>query len=145
LVDNGVGAVKIVKSGAGAWVLSNSANTFSGGLVVNGGNILLGNTNNSLGNSGGVSAITINSTGGIGGTGATTAAITVNSGGLLSPGPANGNRVGTMFVGGQLNLNAGSTINIDLLGPGLANDLVSMYGASSLTLNGGSATIGVNL
>jgi hypothetical protein len=101
------------------------ANTWSGGLTINGGLVL---ANNTSGSATGTGAIVVNTNGALGGTGSASGAITVNSGGAISPGS---NGVGTVTFTGGLTMNAGAILNCDI---GSTNDKVAVTGA--LVLNG---------
>src|SRR5262249_2077935 len=76
------GTSTFIKSGTGKWTLT-GANTWSGGLTINGGIVLANNTSGSAVGSG---AVAVSSGGALGGTGSVGAAVTVNSGGAISPG-----------------------------------------------------------
>ena len=114
------------KTGTGRWTLT-GANTWSGGLTINGGLVLANNASDSATGTG---AVAVNSTGALGGTGSMSGAVTVNSGGAISPGS---NGVGTVTMTGGLTLNSGAILNFDL-GTTAASDKIAVTGA--LALNG---------
>ncbi len=144
LTDNATGPVSVIKSGIGTWALTNSANTFSGGLVVNGGFLLL---NNTAGNSAGISVVTVNPGGALGGSGSSASPVLVNAGGQLGAGAPTGTRVGTLTLTGTTTLAAGSILNVDLSSPGVANpgDIINLGNVGSLVLPGTPGSVGVNL
>ncbi len=118
------GVNTFTKIGTGRWTLT-SANTYSGGTIINGGIIL---ANNTSGSATGSAAVTVNANGALGGTGSVSGAVTVNSGGAISPGS---NGVGTVTFTGGLTLNSGAILNCEI---GSTNDKVAVTGA--LALNG---------
>jgi fibronectin-binding autotransporter adhesin len=118
------GVNPFTKVGTGRWTLT-GANTWSGGLTINGGLVL---ANNTSGSATGTGAVAVNNGGALGGTGSASGAVTVNSGGAISPGS---NGVGTVTMTGGLTLNAGAILNCDI---GSTNDKVAVTGA--LALNG---------
>ena len=119
------GTTTFVKSGTGKWTLT-GANTWSGGLTINGGIVLANNTSGSAVGSG---AVVISSGGALGGTGSVGAAVTVNAGGALSPGS---NGVATLTINGNLTMNSGSLLNFELGTTG-ASDKVIVNGALVLS------------
>ncbi|TAL04782.1 MAG: hypothetical protein EPO07_04735 [Verrucomicrobia bacterium] len=118
-----------VKNGTGKWILT-GANSWSGGLTINGGLVLANNTSGSAIGSG---AVTVASGGALGGTGSVSPAVTVNSGGAISPGAS----VGTLTINNTLTLNSGSFLNFEL-GTPAASDKAVVNGALVL---GGSLNI----
>jgi autotransporter-associated beta strand protein len=118
------GVNPFTKVGTGKWTLT-GANTWSGGLTINGGLVL---ANNTSGSATGTGAVAVNNGGALGGTGSASGAVTVNSGGVISPGS---NGVGTVTFTGGLTLNAGAILNCEI---GSTNDKVAVTGA--LALNG---------
>ena len=128
------GTTTFIKSGTGQWILT-GANSWSGGLTINGGIVLANNTSGSAVGSG---AVTANSGGAIGGTGSVGASVTVNSGGAISPGAS----AGTLTINGSLALNSGSQWNYELGSPGtgdkvIVNGALSMGGTLNITNAGG--------
>ena len=121
------GTTTFVKNGTGQWMLL-SANTWSGGLTINGGLVL---ANNTTGSACGTGAVAVNAGGALGGVGSVSGAVTVNSGGAISPGS---NGVGTITFTGGLTLNSGSLLNFEI---GTTNDKIAITGALALggTLN----------
>jgi autotransporter-associated beta strand protein len=118
------GVNPFTKTGTGRWTLT-GANTWNGGLTINGGLVL---ANNASGSATGTGAVVVNTNGALGGTGTISSAITVNAGGVISPGS---NGVGTVTMTGGLTLNSGAILNIEI---GSTNDKVAVTGA--LALNG---------
>ena len=110
-------ALALVKSGAGTFTLSR-ANTYANGTIINGGTLLVNNTNNSGTGSG---TVTINSGATLGGTGIIDGAVTNNAGGTLSPGVAG---IGTLTLNSDLILSASSTNTFEVDGTASTNDAV---------------------
>ena len=121
------GAGSLTKSGSGTLILSGT-NTYTGATTLSAGSLLI---NGSTANS----AFTINA-GTLGGAG-TVGALTVNSGGTLAP----GNSPGIVNVTGNLILNSGSIIAMELAGaggtPGTDFDQIAVTGTMTAggTLN----------
>lgn len=115
-INDGGGAVALVKADAGTWTLS-SPNFYSGTTTVSGGTLLV-NGSTSTG------AVAVNG-GTLGGTGTIAGAVTLNSGGTLSPGAS----TGTLTINGSLTMNAGSTNTFEVNGTTLAKDLVAAGGS----------------
>ncbi|MCB9851674.1 MAG: autotransporter-associated beta strand repeat-containing protein [Phycisphaerales bacterium] len=105
VIQNSVGgAGSIRKEGAGTLTLG-GANTFSGGVTVNGGTLLATNTSGSATGSG---SVTVANGATLGGTGTCAGAITVQSGGTVAPGAS----IGTLTVG-DITFDAGSKLDIE--------------------------------
>jgi len=122
-------ALALVKNGAGTFTLSGSSgSTYANGTVINAGTLLVNNTTNSGTGSG---AVVINSGATLGGTGFIDGAITNNAGGTLAPGAAG---IGSLTLGSDLVLAAGSTNTFEVDGTAATNDAV--------VLNVGAATYG---
>lgn len=124
-VISGTGG-QLTKTGTGTLTLTGSS-TYTGATAVNGGKLLV---NGSLSTS---SAVTVATGGALGGSG-TVGAVVVQSGGTLAPGASPG-----IFNVGNLTLNSGSTLNIELDGttPGTGYDRLNVTGTVSL----GGATV----
>ncbi len=116
------GAGALIKAGPGTLTISNNYNTFSGGLTVQQGTLVV---NGSLADSSG----TVNIGAMLRGTGSVSS-FTVNTGGTLAPGVSSG---GTLTVTASLVLSGGEALSFMLGGPG-ANTMVSMP-MGTLTLN----------
>ncbi|MDA7418439.1 autotransporter outer membrane beta-barrel domain-containing protein [Xenophilus arseniciresistens] len=119
----------LVKAGAGTLTLSGTSNMGQAGTHIDAGTLRVDGT---LGGNVDVNAgATLGGTGTVGGAGRT---VRVNSGGTLAP----GHSPGTLNIGGDLVLAAGSTTQFELGQAGTAgganNDLVNVGG--SLTLDG---------
>lgn len=99
------GSGNVVHAGTGTTTLT-TANSYSGGTVVNAGTLLINNTAGSGAGSGG---ITVNNGGTLGGTGSFTGAVTVNDGGSLLPGAS----IGTLGSG-TLTMTNGSTFGYEV-------------------------------
>ncbi len=121
-VSNAIGGIL---SGSGTLTVSsgtvalNANNTYTGSTLVNSGTLLV---NNAIG----TGLVTVSSGARLGGTGTIRGSATINSGGILMP----GNSVGTLTVGSNLTLNAGSVMNFDL---GTSSDRVVVSNNLSLT------------
>ncbi|MDQ0317861.1 autotransporter outer membrane beta-barrel domain-containing protein, partial [Amorphus orientalis] len=126
-VFQGPGALS--KTGTGASILSGASGSYAGTATVSGGSLLV---NNVLGS--GASSVQVASGGTLGGTGTVGGTVTVQSGGTLSPGAS----PGTLTIGSDLVLDAGSTTLFELNTPdvqgGATNDFVSV--SNNLTLGG---------
>ncbi|MEM9479175.1 MAG: autotransporter-associated beta strand repeat-containing protein [Verrucomicrobiota bacterium] len=126
--------VSLVKDDAGKWILS-GANTFTGGVTVNDGTLLV---NNSSGSGTGTGDVTV-SGGTLGGTGTISGTVFAGSAGNVSPGAS----PGTLTVDGNFDCTAlagGSgqlVFELDALAS--TNDLISVGG----TLNIGSGLLGL--
>jgi len=118
--DGTVGTVALVKTGAGVFTLAGT-NIYSAGTIINGGTLLLNNTNGSGTGSG---IVTVANGGTLGGTGVISGAVTVNSGGMLAP----GNPLGILTVSNNLTFAAGSTTFMQVQHSPLTNDAVKVTG-----------------
>ena len=121
IVDNGAIPTILVKDGPGFLRLdenSTNANTYSGGTVINGGELqadyagALGTGNVTINSGGYLLASAANATG--------SGSVTVNSGGLLTPSVVNS-------VTGSIAINSGGTVNLGVSGA---------INSQDLTLNG---------
>lgn len=108
----------LTKNGAGTMRLS-AANTFSGGVTLNTGSLLMDGANT-------VGAVTVNG-GTLGGTGSVSGGVAVNNAAHLAPGDGG---VGTFGVG-SLTLNAGSVLNFEF-GVGGTADRIDVAGLLTL-------------
>ena len=100
-------------------VVLDGNNTYTGATSVNGGTLLV---NNAIG----TGLVTVASGARLGGNGTVRGSATINSGGILMP----GNPVGTLTIGSNLTMNAGSVMNFDL---GTSSDRVIVSNNLSLT------------
>lgn len=84
VISDGIGgkSLALTKAGGGTQILG-SANTYSGGTIINGGSLRLTNTSGSATGSG---PVTVNSGGTLSGTGISTGDLTINSSGSIAPG-----------------------------------------------------------
>src|SRR5262249_24418822 len=105
-INNGNGAVSLVKVGTGTLTLSGN-NSYSGGTTVSNGTLLVSNIS---GTGTGTGAVTVASGGILGGTGTIGGAVTVQSGGKLSPGAS----IGILTVTNPVTLSSGSTTLIEI-------------------------------
>ena len=120
--SGGPGAIE--KVGAGTLVLT-AASTYSGGTTVTGGTLQV---DGSI-----VGDAVVGSGATLGGSGSVGGLVTVNSGGIINPGTAG--TAGTLDVG-DLFLDSGSILNLDLaapsLLPGSGNDFIVVSGTATL-------------
>jgi fibronectin-binding autotransporter adhesin len=113
IANNTTGAVSLVKSGAGTWVLSGTTSAYSGGTSVTAGQLLVTNATGSATGTGAVGVT--GSTAVLGGTGHVSGAVTLTSGGTVYSGavaagtgaPATGVGAG-ITLGSALNVNGGN-------------------------------------
>ncbi len=128
------GAGALNKSGNGTLTLS-QANTFTGGMAINGGNVRVSNTTGSATGSGNV----VLNSGSFGGLGRITGGLTINSG-RISPGNDGGSqRVGTLTTGSETWNGGGMNFSLKDAAStaGVGWDLLSING--TLNLSGLSA------
>ncbi|MDY0169167.1 MAG: autotransporter-associated beta strand repeat-containing protein [Thermoguttaceae bacterium] len=112
IVDNSpTNTTRVVKGGAGTWVLS-GANTYTGPTTVNAGTLLINGTHSGSG------AFAVHSGATLGGTGTIGGATTVNSGAFLAPGAS----IGMVTFSNDLALQANSTLLWEFLEAGAAGD-----------------------
>lgn len=130
------GTTSIVKEGNGYWKLTGN-NIYKGTTTVNGGTLIVNGTQTGTG------AVTVADGGKLAGKGTMPAAVTVQSGGTLQPGdPTAGTaNIGTFTVA-SLNLQAGSTINMEInrtagtVDKVAATSTVALGGTLNLTITG---------
>lgn len=100
------GVTTVIKTGSGAWTLTGS-NSFSGGLVVSNGTVLV---NNTTGSGTGSGAVNVLAGATLGGTGKVSGSVKVQADATLAP----GNGVGTLTISNSLTLAADSLTRIEL-------------------------------
>ncbi len=128
------GGGDIVKSGAGTLTLT-GANTSFGGITVAGGTL---QANNGTGSATGGGIVVVQSGGRLAGGGRVGGDVVVGSGGVLAPGASAG-AMGTLAVGGDISLLAGSRLDFQFGTPGAdfatagQSDSVSVAGNLSIT------------
>jgi autotransporter-associated beta strand protein len=113
------GVTRVVKVGSGAWTLSGS-NSFSGGLMVSNGTVLV---HGSLANS----AVDVLRGATLGGNGVIGGAVTIETDATLSPGAS----IGRLMISNSLTLAADSTTFIEVNKSLTTNDAVICSGAVS--------------
>ncbi len=108
----------LTKNGNGTLVLT-ATNTYNGPTVVNAGTLVVDGTNSYNTNIFGAGDVTVYGT--LGGNGVVSGPVTVESGGTISPGDS----VGTLTLGSDLTLEAGSTNLFDVANsPGASDQLI---------------------
>jgi autotransporter-associated beta strand protein len=111
----------LTKTGAGVLIITGADNGYIGGTTVNGGTLLVNNTN---GRGTGSGAVTVAGGGALGGNGIISGAVTVNSGGVFAP----GNPLGTLTLSNTLGLSPGSTTVMEVESSPLTNNAVKVSG-----------------
>ena len=132
LGDGTVGTLGLVKSGAGSLTLSNP-NTFSGGLVVSNGLVLVGNATGSATGSGSVTVVG----GSLFGTGTVGGPVTIRSGGSLGTGTGS---IGTLTINNNVTLGGNCKVQLN---DGNAQTADQFTGINTLTY-GGTLTLNNN-
>jgi autotransporter-associated beta strand protein len=112
------GVTSLIKVGTGTLTLTGT-NSYSGGTTINGGILLVNNTNAS-----GTGTVTVNSGGTLGGTGIISGIVSVNSGGGFAP----GNPLGVLTMSNNFTLAGGSTTFIQVQHLPLTNNAVKITG-----------------
>lgn len=142
VVLNGVvsGGFSVTKLGAGTVVLTN-INTFSAGMSVSNGTLLV---NNSTGSGTGPGAVVINNGAALGGTGSVNGAVSTTTGGHLAPGSS---AAGILTVSNTLSVATNTFLDLDLNQPNMApgtggNDLMAVKGSTGAN---GNLTLSSNL
>ena len=120
------GAGRLTKTNTGTLVLSNNANTQTGGVTVNAGTLAV---NGILPTS--ANAVTVNNGGTLGGSGTIFRTVTVASGGSLAP----GNSPGQLTIDGNLTLSPNALYKLELNG----TTIRAQY--DSTTIAGSSRTV----
>ncbi|GMU20385.1 MAG: hypothetical protein AMXMBFR13_04820 [Phycisphaerae bacterium] len=126
--DAAGGPGSIMKTGTGAFTLIN-ANTYSGGTTIDGGTLL---ASNATGSATGAGTVQVNAGGTLGGDGNIAGTVTVATGGTLAPGAS----AGTLPLGSDLNLQAGSALKIELGGTRHGSDHDRLVVAGTANLGG---------
>ena len=126
---NSAGSVICVnKLGTGTQTLTGN-NSFGGTNAVLAGTLLVNGANTPS-----LTTVFTNAT--LGGSGSFSGPVIVNSGGMLSPGPAGNGSIGTLTISNNLTLNSSATLNFDLTSsPGGANDLIYLPGGLLTMVN----------
>lgn len=122
---------ELIKGSLDTLLLNGDSSGFTGTTTVAGGELIVGDTNNSNARLGGTISILSGATlGGYGSVGETK----VLAGGVLSP----GNSIGTLTVDGSLQLASGSTFGVEIAGNG-SSDRVNVR--SMATISGGTVAV----
>lgn len=116
-----IGPGTFTKTGAGTAILT-GANSYSGATTISGGTLLV---NNTAGSGTGSGKVSVNSGGTLGGSG-TIKALTLNTGGLIAPGAGTPGVGGTTLNASSLIWNAGGTLKLQL---GPDSDALALTGA----------------
>ena len=129
------------QNGSGSVTLTGASTAFTGTANVNAGTLGI---NGTFGDTAGNTAVvSVNNGGTLQGAGTIAGAVFVNNGGTVSTAVAPGQPPGTLTVGGNYTVNAGSNHIFRLGTPnvvgGATNDLIDVGGA--LAINGGTATL----
>ncbi|WP_242915592.1 autotransporter-associated beta strand repeat-containing protein [Brevundimonas pishanensis] len=131
------GAGQLSLDGSGTVLLTGNSSAFNGTTTLNSGTLLVGNSAGQGALGGAINVLNGTTLGGSGTIGSgSSSTVTIASGGTLSP----GNSIGTLNVYGDLDLQAGSFLNMELGRPGAlqntpgTSDRVNVAG--DLTLNG---------
>jgi autotransporter-associated beta strand protein len=129
------------QNGSGSVTLTGASTAFTGTANVNAGTLGI---NGTFGDTAGNTAVvSVNNGGTLQGAGTIAGAVFVNNGGTVSTAVAPGQPPGTLTVGGNYTVNAGSNHIFRLGTPnvvgGATNDLIDVGG--TLAINGGTATL----
>ncbi len=136
LIQNtGSGKGSLEKVGSGTFTLT-GANTYSGDTTIADGILL---ANNTSGSATGTGRVMVNSRGTLGGTGSVAGPVTIAIGGTLAPGAS----AESLSLGGDLALESGSTLAIELGGTDQGGDYDFIDVTGNVTLN--DATLDVTL
>ena len=126
VVEGFVGAT-ITKAGAGTMSMT-GAGSYTGATIINGGKLLINGTISG--------AVTVDGTTAILGGVGTMGIVTVQNGGTISP----GNSPGILHTGG-VNMNAGTTLSLEINGTGLGTDYDQLSVAGAVNLGGSSLSL----
>lgn len=130
-IQNGTSVTALDKVGAGTLALTGTS-TFSGPTTINGGTLDVGG---SIANS----AVTISSGGTLAGTGTVGGPVTAMNGSIVAPGSSAGaTSTGTLTVAGNVNLAAGSALDVRLGSNGQGTQLAA---TGTATLSGGTVNV----
>jgi fibronectin-binding autotransporter adhesin len=122
-----VGSLVVIhKVGTGRLTLT-GANTFTGGLIVSNGAVIVNNAN---GSGTGLGAVTICNGATLGGNGSIAGVTTLDNGAILSPGDS----IGTLTLQSTLTLGTSCTSRLELNAASITNDVVKRLGP--MTYNG---------
>ncbi|WP_161939611.1 autotransporter domain-containing protein [Paramesorhizobium deserti] len=120
----------LTKNGNG-WLILNGASSYTGGTLIKGGGLLVGDKDHSGARLSGL--VDVGSGGTLGGAG-TVGGLTVAGGGTLAPGDG----IGTLSIDGDLLLKTGSTYLVDIAPDGFSDKVVA---TGTATLEGGDVYI----
>jgi autotransporter-associated beta strand protein len=131
IANGGLATLNLSKQDAGKWILSGD-NSYNGTTTVAAGTLLINGDHSAA-----TGAVAVNGTSTLGGSGTIGGSVTVALGAKIAPGTS----VGTLAIGGGLNISAmadgAGTLNFDL-GPIAASDKITVGGG----LNIGSGALG---
>jgi uncharacterized protein with beta-barrel porin domain len=141
---SGNGSVQ--QDGADGTTTLDGINTYTGSTTVTAGTLLVGDATHTTASIAGGATVQSDATlGGFGTVGATSTTTEIASGGVLSPGAGSGS-VGTLAIGGDLTLDAGSVLDYDLGTPASPNPFATAGAGDSVNVAGmlafgGAATL----
>jgi fibronectin-binding autotransporter adhesin len=139
---SGTFKTSLVKSGTGAWLLTNSASTYSGGTTINSGVLKIQDSSSTTSSALGTGPVIVNNGGTLGGGLSASSFVygltTVNGGGSIVPGDAT-----NMTFQHGLVLNPGAGLTYTLNTPGLSN--AGPGGGNDLITSSTNVTIGTNI
>jgi autotransporter-associated beta strand protein len=113
------GVTSLVKTGTGIFTLT-ASNSFSGGVVVNGGTLLV---NNTTGSGTGSGAVDVQASATLGGSGSIAGSVSIEDDAFFAPGTTS---IGTLTISNLLDLSPNSTTVIQVNKSAVTNDVVNV-------------------
>ena len=113
------GVTTIIKTGTGTWTLTGN-NSFSGGMVVNGGTLLV---NNAVGSGTGGGAVDVQAGATLGGSGTIAGSVSIEDDAFFAPGTTS---IGTLTISNLLDLSPNSTTVIQVNKSAATNDVANV-------------------
>ena len=113
------GVTSVIKTGSGTWTLT-ASNSFSGGVVVNGGTLLV---NNTTGSGTGSGAVDVQAGATLGGIGSISGSVSIEDNAFFAPGTAS---IGALTISNLLDLAPNSTTLIQVNKSAATNDVVNV-------------------